>query len=74
MGLVDHLGYLPDMIKRAAELGGIVGEPRIIEYKQEVGFWEALGASMYRPSPVEELQQLLQFNAGSPLMYLYVGP
>ena len=74
MGLVDHLGYLPDAIDRAAELGGIEGEPRIIEYKREPTFFEALGVSLYRPSQVEELQQLLNFHAGSPLMYLYVGP
>ncbi len=74
MGLVDSLGYLPDIIDRAAELGGIEGEPRIIEYKDRPSFFEALGASFYRPSPVEELQEMLHFHAGSPLMYLYVGP
>ena len=74
LGLVDKLGYLPDVIDRAAELGGIQGEPRLIEYKGPVGFFEALGSSFYRPSPVEELQELLHFQAGSPLMYLYVGP
>lgn len=74
MGLVDSLGYLPDVIDRAAELGGIEGAPRIIEYKGPIGFFEALGASFYRPSPVEELRQLLHYHSGSPLMYLYVGP
>jgi protease-4 len=74
VGLVDSLGYLPDVIDRAAELGGIEGEPRLIEYGRDVGFLEALGASFYRPSPIEELKQILHFHAGSPLMYLYVGP
>jgi protease-4 len=74
MGLVDSLGYLPDIIDRAAELGGIEGEPRIIEYRGRPGFFEALGASLQRSSPVEELQEMLHFHAGSPLMYLYVGP
>ena len=74
MGLVDELGYLPSAIDRAAELGKIEGEPRIIEYKRELGFFEALGASLNRPSPVAELKQLIHFNPGSPLMYLYVGP
>ena len=73
-GLVDNLGYLPDVIDRAAELGGIEDEPRIIEYKRQLSFFEALGASLYRPSPVEELKQLLHFHSGSPLMYLYIGP
>lgn len=74
MGLVDNLGYLPDVIDRAAELGGIEGEPRIIEYKGRTGFFEALGATVHRPSPVQELQEMLHFHGGSPLMYLYVGP
>lgn len=74
MGLVDSLGYLPDVIDRAAELGGISGKPRLVEYKRSVGFLEALGSAFNRPSPVEEITQLLQFNAGSPLMYLYVAP
>jgi len=74
MGLVDELGYLQDAIDRAAELGGIEGEPRIVEYKEAVGFFQALGASLYRPSPVTELKELLHYQAGSPLMYLYTGP
>lgn len=78
MGLVDELGYLPDVIQRAAELGGLEleenEEPRIIEYTQDAGFLDLLAASLYRPSPIEELKQILRFNAGSPLMYLYTGP
>ncbi|HEX9922433.1 MAG TPA: signal peptide peptidase SppA [Anaerolineae bacterium] len=74
MGLVDQLGHLPDAIERAAELGGIEGEPRIIEYRREPSFFEAFGASLYRPSPLEELQQLLHYHSGSPFMYLYTGP
>jgi protease-4 len=74
MGLVDNLGYLPDVIDRAAELGGIEGEPRIIEYRGRPSFFEALGASLNRPSPVDELKEMLHFHAGSPLMYLYTAP
>lgn len=74
MGLVDTLGYLPDVVKRAGELGGIVGEPRVIEYEDKIGFWGALGVMFNRPSPVEELKQLMNFHAGSPLMYLYIAP
>jgi hypothetical protein len=55
-------------------LGGIEGEPRLIEYRSEPTLLEALGASIYRPGPLEELRQILHFNAGSPLMYLYVAP
>ncbi len=73
MGLVDRLGYLPDVIDRAAELGGIDGEPRVIEYNRPPTFFEVLGAGFNQPSPIAELKQLLHFNAGSPLMYLYTG-
>lgn len=74
LGLVDALGYLPDVIERAGELGGIEGEPRVIEYKNTPGFWGALGVTLNRPSPVEELKQLIHFHTGSPLMYLYIAP
>jgi protease-4 len=75
MGLVDNLGYLPDVIDRAAELGGLDDEePRLIEYSHSFGILETLGVGLQRPSPVEELKQILHFHAGSPLMYLYVGP
>jgi protease-4 len=74
LGLVDQLGYLPDAIDRAAELGGISGEPRVIEYKYGGGFFEALGSALYRPNPVEQLQQMLHYHSGSPLMYLYTTP
>ena len=74
MGLVDTLGYLPDVIERAGELGGIEGEPGVIEYEDTPGFWDALGVTLNRPSPVEELKQLMHFHTGSPLMYLYIAP
>ena len=73
-GLVDELGYFPEVVDRAAEMGGIDGEPRIIEYGGEPSLLEVLGASVNRPSPVQELQEVLHFHAGSPLMYLYTGP
>jgi len=34
VGLVDALGSLPDAIDVAAGLGGIVGEPGVIEYRR----------------------------------------
>lgn len=74
MGLVDELGYLPDVIDRAAELGNIQGEPRLVEYRREVSLFGSLGSAFNRPTPVEELKQLINFHAGSPLMYLYLAP
>lgn len=69
--LVDKLGYLPDVIQRAGELGGIDGEPPTIEYKREPGLLELLMGALQRPSPIGELRQLLEFRAGATLMYLY---
>ncbi|MEM7342763.1 MAG: signal peptide peptidase SppA, partial [Chloroflexota bacterium] len=73
-GLVDNLGYLPDAIDRAAELGGIEDEdPRIIEYNTTPSFLETLSAGFKQPSPVDELQQMMHYHPGSPVMYLYLG-
>lgn len=74
MGLVDNLGYLQDAIDRAAELGNIDGEPRLIEYTSQDGLFEALGSALYRPSPLEELRQIINYHPGTPLMYLYTTP
>lgn len=74
MGLVDNLGYQKDAVDRAAVLGGIDGEPRVIEYTHQSGIFESLGAALYRPSPVEELRQIINYHPGSPLMYLYTAP
>jgi len=74
MGLVDQLGYFDEAVERAAELGGIDGEPRLIEMNRSTGFFESLGGVFYRPGPVEQFRQVLRLNSGSPLMYLYTGP
>ena len=42
LGLVDALGTERDATLEAARLGGIPGEPRLIEVKPEVGFWGLL--------------------------------
>lgn len=39
-GLVDEVGLLDDAIAKAAELGGISGEPAVIELKSEPGLLE----------------------------------
>jgi protease-4 len=50
LGLVDALGYEEDAIARAAELGGIEGEPRVIRYIRQPSFYELLGAAAARPA------------------------
>jgi len=44
--LVDQLGYEADAVAKAAELGGITGEPRIIEYDTPADFFDVLTQSM----------------------------
>lgn len=50
-GLVDELGNFSDAIGKAAELGGITEEPRIVEYERETDYTELL-------TSLEQLNQL----------------
>jgi protease-4 len=73
LGLVDNLGNLAEATKRAAELGGIKGEPRIIDYGRDGSLFGGFTGAFHQPSPVEELQELLHLNTPPTLMYLYTG-
>lgn len=43
LGLVDELGNLQDAIERAGQLGGILGEPEVIqERKRRLSLWDLL--------------------------------
>lgn len=46
--LVDQLGYFEDAVKEAAALGGITGEPRVIEYRRSSPFFELAGIQIAR--------------------------
>ncbi len=46
--LVDQLGYFEDAVDKAAALGGISGEPRLIEYRRETPFAQLFGLSVAR--------------------------
>jgi len=74
LGLVDELGNLPDVIERAAELGGIEGEPRIVEYYEPLDLFESLFSLMGPADPLAEVFSLLDRSQGPVLQYLYVGP
>lgn len=73
LGLVDNLGNIDQVIDRAAELGGIQGEPRLIDYDTDAPLFSSLWGAFNQPSPVEELQDLLHLKTGATLMYLYTG-
>lgn len=75
LGLVDEIGYLDEAIKRAAELGGVEGEPSIIDYGAtttsiSVGSLFGFGQPA---SPYQTLQELKQLHQTPMLMYLYTG-
>jgi protease-4 len=72
--LVDDLGNLPDALRKAGELGGIAGEPEIIEYREPFDFFSSL-FNMVEPSdPLAGLLALLDRGHGPALQYLYVTP
>ncbi len=74
LGLVDRLGNLPDAIQRAAELGGIEGEPRIVEYEPSLGVFQGLFKLTRPADPLANVLELLDRGHGPALQYLYVGP
>ncbi len=74
LGLVDELGNLPDVIERAAELGGIEGEPRVIEYYEPLDLLESMFSLMHPADPLAGVLSLLDRSQGPVLQYLYVGP
>ena len=61
LGLVDAVGYEQDAIARAAELGGIEGEVRVVHYKKESALLEMLigrGGAALAGIPAGWLQRL----------------
>jgi protease-4 len=74
LGLVDHLGGMSDAIAEAARLGGIEGEPEVIEYRQPVTLWEVWAG--IRQPPRWEGQALLSWlETTYPVPQMrYLGP
>ncbi len=62
--LVDEVGVLDDAIAKAAELGGIEGEPQVIELKPTPSFLDALYGFQAR-SRIPTLNEILSW-AGAP--------
>ena len=75
-GLVDELGNLDDAIAKAAELGGISGEPRIIEYEHLPSFESFLTGFSTRLNHSQADQVLEAIDAFTlpAIEYRYVGP
>jgi len=74
LGLVDELGNLPEAIDRAADLGGIEGEPRLVEYHRPPTLFEAFFSSWANPFQPFDLARLLDLAGRPSLQYLYVEP
>jgi protease-4 len=74
LGLVDELGNLPEAIDRAAELGGIEGEPRLVEYHRPPTLFETFFGSLVSPFQPFDLARLLDLEGRPSLRYLYLEP
>ena len=73
VGLVDEFGSLQDAIDHAAELGGIHGTPRTVEYQPQRNFLPFMAAALNGNWIPAEVQALLSAEARG-LWYLYTGP
>jgi protease-4 len=74
LGLVDQLGNLPEAVQLAAELGGIEGEPRVIEYQRTPSLMEMLLSGL-SPLPDQiSIDDLLGIERRFTVQYLYVSP
>ncbi|MFQ5596034.1 MAG: signal peptide peptidase SppA [Anaerolineae bacterium] len=74
LGLIDDLGNLPDAVQTAANLGGIRGEPRIIEYRRRPSVWDVFMFQLARPAQPFTLNDFLDLDRRLVVQYLYVEP
>lgn len=72
--LIDQLGYEDDAIHKAAELGGISGEPRIVEYDNELDFFSLLSQSVAWRPLVPSLAELMNTLGHPTLSARWIGP
>lgn len=73
LGFVDATGDLEDAIDKAAELGGIRGEPEILRFEEEPSLLRLLQGALARletPSEVALYREIVQGNRPT-LQYLY---
>jgi protease-4 len=75
VGLVDELGNLPHAIDLATEMGGIEGEPRLVEYqRREPSLFDLLFGMISPAQPFSGVMELLELEAIPSLQFRYVGP
>ncbi len=75
-GLVDQLGNFDDAIAKAAEMGGIQGEPNVIEFERMPTFREMLTgfSTQIGKTDAERAMELFTEFTAPTLEYRYVGP
>jgi len=73
LGLVDEVGTPDDAIAKAAELGGVEGEPQVIELKPMPSFLDALYSFQTR-SQVPTLEEILSWAGAPSVQYRLAGP
>jgi protease-4 len=76
LGLVDELGNLEAATQKAAELGGISGRPRLIEYEHIPSLGQLLmgfTARLNKSQADQILETITEFATPS-LEYRYIGP
>jgi protease-4 len=71
--LIDQLGYEEDAITKAAELGGITGEPRIVEYKREPTLFELFTQAAARPSLLPSVAEIMNLFGHPTLSARWIG-
>jgi protease-4 len=74
LGLVDEIGYFDDAVDKAAELGGIEGEPRVVELQPEEDFWSALASLESHADQLQQLGDILGWMMVPRLEFRHVGP
>lgn len=74
LGLVDEIGYFDDAFAKAAELGGISGEARLIELQPAPTFLDYLAAAQSGQGLLPNVADILELMAQPDLEYRYVGP
>lgn len=73
LGLVDQLGYQEDAITKAAELGGITGQPRIIDYENRPALFDLLTEATSQKSLVPTLAEILNQVGHPSLSARWIG-
>ncbi len=75
LGLVDELGNLPRAVELAAEMGGIEGRPRLVEYqRREPSLFDLLFGMISPARPLSRILDVLELEMMPSLQFRYVGP